>query len=186
VSNGGPSPDVLRGDPSPWLHFGLRCPIAGSIGRTITDQELMPKPPQTRQLAGRHYHGTMGVRADLMKRLGGWPTTNQSDYDKQMLARCRADSGPPGAPCHYGPPTYVYGWSGTGRDHCSARIQNGRYRAPRLQEARILHLTPQLDASTAAVIRRRTMASTSVVPTDRQTVSKLASQKRVFSLIASA
>lgn len=129
-----------------WSHPSLAYSTYGT--------DPLREPPQTRQLAGRHYHGALAVRADLMKRLGGWPATNRSDYDKQMLARCRTEAGPPGDPCHFGPATYIYRWSDTGRDHCSARIQNGRYRPPRLQEPPIARLTPQLDAATAAIVRR--------------------------------
>lgn len=110
--------------------------------------------PVDRTLSGRHYHGALAVRADLMTSLGGWPNTDRSNYDKQMLAACRNAAGPPADPCQYGHPTYVYRWSDTSRDHCSARIQQGRYRRPRIQEPPIDRLTPAYDLPTASLLRR--------------------------------
>jgi hypothetical protein len=114
----------------------------------------MLQAPQRRQLNGGHYHGALAVRGDLMRTLGGWPVTDRSDYDKQMLAACRKASGPPGDPCLFGPPSYVYRWSDTGRDHCSARIKEKRYQPPRIQEPPIGKLTPELDAGTKAVLQK--------------------------------
>ena len=114
----------------------------------------LTEAPQPRQLGGRHYHGALAVRADLMQTLGGWPKTDRSDYDKQMLAACRNAEGPPGDPCDHGPPSYVYRWRDTGRNHCSAHIRDHRYQRPPRQEPPILELTPQLDAPTAALLAR--------------------------------
>lgn len=110
--------------------------------------------PQQRQLGGRHYHGALAVRSDLMSHLGGWPVTDRSDYDKQMLAACRKASGPPADPCLYGQPSYVYRWSDTGRDHCSGRIKDKHYQPPRIQEPPISKLTPAMDDGTKAVLQR--------------------------------
>jgi hypothetical protein len=110
-----------------------------------------------RQLSGRHYHGALAVSEPLMKSLGGWPETDRSDYDKHMLARCRQLAGVPADPCLFGPPSYAYRWTDTGRDHCSGRSQIGpdgirRYRQPRIQEPRLGIITPKLSKDTAAVL----------------------------------
>lgn len=106
-----------------------------------------------RPLSNRHYHGALAIRADLLSELEGWPETDRSDYDKQQLARCWANAGPPGDPCTHGPPSYVYRWQDTGRDHCSARIRQGRYQPPRIQEpGRIGDLTPRYDDSTLSLL----------------------------------
>jgi hypothetical protein len=108
-----------------------------------------------RPLSGRHYHGALAIRADLMRDLQGWPDTDRSDYDKQQLARCRSKAGPPGDPCRHFLPSYVYRWSDTQRDHCSARIRDGRYQPPRIQEpGPVPILTPQYDASAKAILQQ--------------------------------
>lgn len=118
----------------------------------------LTEAPNEKQLSGRHYHGALAVRGDLMTLLGGWPKTDRSNYDKQMLAACRSAAGPPGDPCAAPwvfPPSYIYRWGDTLRDHCSARIQGGRYQRPRVQEpGHVDHLAPKFDASTTALLKR--------------------------------
>jgi hypothetical protein len=106
-----------------------------------------------RPLSGRHYHGALAIASPLMDELGGWPQTDRSDYDKQQLARCRATAGQPSDPCAHAPPSYVYRWTDTTRDHCSARIRDGKYQPPRIQESPVDVLTPQHDASTLDILR---------------------------------
>jgi hypothetical protein len=132
----------------PWAH--------PSAAWSTYQTDPLTEAPQPRQLGGRHYHGALAVRADLMRTLGGWPKTDRSDYDKQMLAACRNAAGPPGDPCEHGPASYVYRWLDTNRDHCSARIVDHHYRPPRIQEPPIRELTPQLDDPTAALLARLT------------------------------
>jgi hypothetical protein len=117
----------------------------------------LTEAPREKRLGGSHYHGALAIRADLMRELGGWPTTDRSDYDKQMLAACRRQAGPPADPCAAYAPSYVYRWQDTGKDHVSGRSQVGadgvrRYRPPRIQEPAIDCLTPLLDASAAAIL----------------------------------
>jgi len=115
----------------------------------------LDEPPREKRLSGRHYHGALAVRSDLMSKLGGWPTTDRSNYDKQMLAACRRASGPPGDPCAHATPSYIYRWRDTGRDHCSARIKDGRYRPPRIQEpGTVPRLAPCPDPSSRALLAR--------------------------------
>lgn len=121
----------------------------------------LTQTPNEKHLSGRHYHGALAIRADLMQILGGWPDTDLSDYDKQQLARCRHHAGPPGDPCQHYPPSYVYRWQDTSRDHCSGRIRDGQYQPPRIQDLdehdqpiRIDTLAPQHDASTRALLAR--------------------------------
>jgi hypothetical protein len=131
----------------PWSHPSRAWSTYG-IDPTV-------EPPAERQLSGRHYHGALAVRGDLMAELGGWPKTDRSDYDKQMLACCRDVAGPPGDPCQFGPPSYVYRWQDTGRDHCSGRSQAGRYQPPRIQEPGVVDtLAPRYDRSTVALLAR--------------------------------
>jgi hypothetical protein len=114
----------------------------------------LTQSPTPKRLGGRHYHGALAVRDNLMLELSGWPQTDRSDYDKQMLRACWRTAGPPGDPCLFGGPSYVYRWSDTGRDHCSARIKQGQYQPPRIQEPRLPVLTPQMDAATMALVSR--------------------------------
>ena len=133
----------------PWSHPSAAYSTYG-VG-------VFRQPPAPRALHGRHYHGALAVRDDLLRQLGGWPTTDRSDYDKQMLAACRAAAGPPRDPCLNMAPSYVYRWADTGYDHVSGRSQLDdtgvrRYRPPRKQEPPIDRLTPILDASTQAIL----------------------------------
>jgi len=105
-----------------------------------------------RPLAHRHYHGALAVSGPLMAELGGWPQTDRSNYDQQMLAACLHTAGPPSDPCHHAPSSYCYRWADTGRDHCSARIRDGRYQAPRRQEPPLQDLTPLLDVRAATIL----------------------------------
>jgi hypothetical protein len=106
-----------------------------------------------RPLNARHYHGALAIRFDLMEKLHGWPETDKSNYDQQQLSRCWILAGKPGDPCASLPPSYVYRWADTGRDHCSARIRDGRYRAPRIQEpGQVPILTPAYDTSTLEIL----------------------------------
>lgn len=130
----------------PWSH--------PSRAWSTYQTDPLTEAPQERHLGARHYHGALAVRADLMEEMGGWPQTDRSDYDKQMLAVCRKQAGPPADPCRWHPPSYVYRWKDTARDHCSARIKEGRYQPPRKQEPPIDRLTPHLDAPTAALLAR--------------------------------
>ena len=115
----------------------------------------LTQSPTPKTLSGRHYHGALAVRGDLMAELNGWAVTDRSDYDKQMLARCRDVAGPPADPCEHYPPSYIYRWQDTGRDHCSGRSRGGRYQPPRIQEpGRVPTLTPAYDASTQALLAR--------------------------------
>ena len=106
-----------------------------------------------RPLSGRHYHGALAVRAELMAALGGWPVTDRSDYDKQMLAACWRESGPPSDPIHHAPASYVYRWQDTAHGHASGRIMGGRYRKPVIQGKPVAGaIVPQYDASTRAIL----------------------------------
>jgi hypothetical protein len=114
-----------------------------------------------RTLSGRHYHGALAIDESLLRELDGWPHTDRSDYDKQMLACCRNRAGRPSDPCLHYPPSYVYRWADTGRDHCSGRSridEDGvrRYQPPRIQEPACPVLTPHLDASTIDILARLT------------------------------
>jgi len=107
-----------------------------------------------RPLAHRHYPGALAVGGPLMAELGGWPKTDRSNYDQQMLAACHRTAGSPGDPCQHAPPSYVYRWQDSGRDHCSARIRDGRYQPPRRQELPLHPLTPHLDPAAAEILLR--------------------------------
>jgi hypothetical protein len=116
--------------------------------------DVRHEAPRPKVLAGRHYHGALAIRADLLRILRGWPQTDRSDYDKQQLARCRQVAGPPGDPCSHGPPAYTYRWKDSGFSHISAGIRDGRYPRPRIHETPLAGpLTPAMDASTEAILR---------------------------------
>ena len=120
-------------------------------------------PPRAKVLHGRSYHGALAIRGDFLERLSQtrpaghwrnyWPGTDRSDYDKQQLADCHKLAGVAGDPCEAFPPSYVYRWQDTGRDHCSARIVDGKYRPPRIQEpGMVTALLPILDLSSRALL----------------------------------
>ena len=131
---------------APWSH--------PSRAYSTYQIDPMREAPKEKTLHGSHYHGALAVRGDLMREIGGWPITDRSDYDKQMLAACRRVAGPPADPCEHSQPSYVYRWKDTGRDHCSARIKDRRYQQPRIQEPPIGKLTPEMDAATVAIVGR--------------------------------
>lgn len=54
---------------------------------------------------GGRFHGSLGIRADFLKAVGGWPDTRRADFDQQLIANLNR-RGPPGRPS----PSYVFRW----------------------------------------------------------------------------
>jgi len=68
--------------------------------------------------AGR-FHGALAFRREAIEAVGGWRQDARADFDQDLIARLRARFGPPGDPCDYGPPSYVYRWESSESVHCS-------------------------------------------------------------------
>ena len=129
----------------PWSH--------PSIAHSTHQVDVLAgELPREKRLNARNYHGAVAIRGDLMQTLRGWPITERSDFDRQMLANCWATAGAPADPCATHPPSYVYRWRDTGHDHYSARIRDGRCQPPRIEEpGRVEQLVPTLDAVSRAL-----------------------------------
>ncbi len=114
--------------------------------------DLTKDPPNPKQLSGRHYHGSLALRRELLEKLGGYPITDRSDYDKQMLTKCR-EAAPKQDPAVFVGPTYCYRWSSSGFSHISAGIKDGKYPMPKIHEKPwVGKLIPELDHNTKLIL----------------------------------
>jgi hypothetical protein len=109
--------------------------------------------PRPEAAAGR-FHGAAAVTPACLALSGGWCADDRADYDQEHLRRWAA-AGRRGDPCRTWPPSYVYRWADTQRNHCSGSIQHNRYKRPPIQEpGHVSLVTPVYDASTAAILAR--------------------------------
>jgi len=131
--------------------------------------------PELENAAGR-FHGSLAVRRELMKQIGGWPETPRADFDQQMLWRL-ADAEPAGDPTTVAVPSYVFRWGSTRHPHCQGFMRSpdnttwyGDYAGAHKFEPHA-RLEPALDPDTrntiAAIdaVRRRQYATDDVVQT---------------------
>lgn len=108
--------------------------------------------PRIEPAAGR-FHGALGIRADALRRIGGWILTDRATFDQEMIAKCRAELGDAGDPTEIAGPTYCYRWSDSGFYHCSGNM--GRpdwYDLTPKQEPPVEILTPRLDDRAAWIL----------------------------------
>lgn len=94
---------------NPWAHPRW-------VWSTYTGQ-----PVQER--ADGRFHGSLGIRRDLLEQLGGWIDTPRADFDQQQIAACAAH-GPPGRPNDGRVPSYVFRWGDTQATHCQGLMRS--------------------------------------------------------------
>lgn len=70
------------------------------------------------------FHASLAMRADWLRKLGGWPNTREPAFDKRLMGDLQ-QHGRLGDPIRLGfPPTYTYVWDGV-RGHGSAFRAHG-------------------------------------------------------------
>jgi len=111
--------------------------------------------PSQERADGR-FHGSLGIRRDLLAQLGGWIDTPRADFDQQMIAACAAH-GPPGRPDDVRRPSYVFRWGDTQATHCQGLMRSpddvtwyARCAVPTLPRVEVLE--PRLDYSAAMLL----------------------------------
>lgn len=75
------------------------------------------RPPAQEDASGR-FHGSIAIRTEFIKSLGGWIDTKRATFDQEILALLRQHS-LPGDTLENGPISYVYRWQTSGGGHCS-------------------------------------------------------------------
>ena len=78
--------------------------------------------PELENAAGR-FHGSLALRADFCRQVGGWIATRRADFDQQMLARCAAAGRPAPYDAATGP-SYVFTWADSGATHCQGLMRS--------------------------------------------------------------
>lgn len=78
--------------------------------------------PELESAAGR-FHGSLALRADFCREVGGWIATRRADFDQQMLARCAAAGRPAPYDAATGP-SYVFTWADSGATHCQGLMRS--------------------------------------------------------------
>jgi len=72
--------------------------------------------------ASDRFHGSLAFRHEIFDCIGGWPLTKRGDFDQQLIARLNAIE-PPGDPCQFADPSYIFRWGQTNADHGQAFMQ---------------------------------------------------------------
>lgn len=99
--------------------------------------------PQIEQSGGR-FHAALGFRTAFLDAIGGWPETDEPNFDQQLIAMATRNA-PPARP-NSGPdrfPSYVFRWSDTGATHGQGTMDKGNdwYRLAKPQYTERVHLT---------------------------------------------
>jgi hypothetical protein len=68
------------------------------------------------------FHASLAFRREIFDRIGGWPLTKRGDFDQQLIARLNAIE-PPGDPCQFADPSYIFRWGQTNAYHGQAFMQ---------------------------------------------------------------
>lgn len=98
--------------------------------------------PQKEEAAGR-FHAALGFRREFLDAIGGWPVTDEPNFDQQLISLARQYA-PPGRPDHSAKgPSYVFRWSDTGATHGQNTMDKGNdwYRDAKPQFTDPVHLT---------------------------------------------
>lgn len=98
--------------------------------------------PQIEQSGGR-FHAALGFRSWFLDSIGGWPETDEPNFDQQLIAKS-VEQAIPGRPdTGDNTPSYVFRWADTGANHGQGTMDLGNdwYRAARPQYTDRVHLT---------------------------------------------
>lgn len=99
--------------------------------------------PDIEQSGGR-FHAALGFRTAFLDAIGGWPETDEPNFDQQLIALATRNA-PPARP-NSGPneiPSYVFRWADTGATHGQGTMDKGNdwYREAKPQYTEPVHLT---------------------------------------------
>lgn len=81
-----------------------------------------PGQVQKEPVAGK-FHSSLGFRAELLMRVGGWPETDRADFDLQLISRLERNATSIGDPFKGMPIQFIYVWN-TGAAHCQWSMQS--------------------------------------------------------------
>jgi hypothetical protein len=127
-------------------------------GVILTDY---PGPGQLQaETAGPRFHSSLAFRRELIQRVGGWPVTDQADFDLQLIRSLFEHATSHGDPCPTPEEcTYVMGWH-TGYAHgqyCNrGPTDTGWYERANTTYTPVPHrgkLTAKQDARTATILK---------------------------------
>ena len=79
-----------------------------------------PGKPKKESARGR-FHSSLAMQSGIAH----WMETDQAKFDQMLLAKLRSKHGPPGDPCDFGDPTYVFRWGSTESYHGEAYAKTG-------------------------------------------------------------
>ena len=103
----GPEPFVFRNS---WSHPSSAYSTYNSRNKPFIE-------PAT----GRFHSALAMVRS-----VAFWPETHRPDFDQMLLSELRKEHGPPGDPCRFSDPTYVFRWGSTDSYHGESFAKNGK------------------------------------------------------------
>ena len=114
------------------------------------------------------FHGSLGIRRDLLDEIGGWIDTPRADFDQQQIQACARLGGEPGRPDCDDLPSYVFRWSSTGAGHCQGLMsspanEDWYSRVPISHPGYHGPLVPKFDQDTAAKLATLTAARAQIV-----------------------
>lgn len=114
------------------------------------------------------FHGSLGIRRDLLRQIGGWIGTGRADFDQQQIQACARLGGEPGRPDRDDIPSYVFRWSSTGAGHCQGLMtspanEDWYSRVPISQPGRHGPLVPRFDPDTATKLATLTAARAQIM-----------------------
>jgi glycosyltransferase involved in cell wall biosynthesis len=108
-------------------------------------------PPSREDAAGR-FHGTLGIRRELLHYVNYWEVTRRGTFDQEFIAKLTS-AAKAGDPIQYAPPQYVYRWSTAQCMHSSGMIDGDNYFKYKPQYTDpITSLTPEYDDDTKRII----------------------------------
>lgn len=114
------------------------------------------------------FHGSLGIRRDLLEEIGGWIDTPRADFDQQQIQACARLGGEPGRPDRDDLPSYVFRWQSTGAGHCQGLMtspanEDWYSRVPISQPGCHGPLVPRFDKDTEAKLATLTAARAQIV-----------------------
>lgn len=145
-----------------WDDDDIYCPHHLSTHAAVLKQYLWSKPskiissyhqPPAEEDASGRFHGSIAIRTDYVKQVGGWIDTRRATFDQEMLQRLQNDS-LPGDPTMVAPISYIYRWQTSGGGHCSGLMgQEDWYEKYQPDnQLPIPKLEPKLDEDTATTL----------------------------------